>query len=65
MVHPSPDDYFRLMPDNSHKSKHRIIVKRDSKDLIKVLTGLPVLHNETKQLILFVELKWKRETYNR
>ena len=65
MVHPSPDDYFRLMPDNSHKFKHRIIVKRDSKDFTKVLTAFPVIHNETKQLIAFVDLKWETENYSR
>ena len=30
---PTTDEYNNLLPDGSHKSKHRIIVKRDSKDL--------------------------------
>jgi hypothetical protein len=65
MVHSNLDDYFSLMPDNSRKFKHRIIVKRDSKDITKVLTAFPVIHNETKQLIAFVELKWEKDNYNR
>jgi len=43
MVPPSLDDYIHLLPDNSHWFKHRIIVKRDSKDLRKVLTGILLL----------------------
>ena len=56
---------FNPLPDNSHKSKHRIIVKRDSNDLRKVLTAFPVINNETKELIAFVELKWERDNYSR
>ena len=56
---------FNPLPDNSHKFKHRIIVKRDSKDLTKVLTGFPVIHNESKELIAFVDLKWETEDYSR
>lgn len=56
---------FNPLPDNSHKFKRRIIVKRDSKDLRKVLTAFPVINNETKELVAFVELKWERENYNR
>ena len=59
------DDYISLLPDNTHKFKHRIIVKRDSEDLTKVLTGIPVINNETKELIAFVDLKWKTENYSR
>ena len=39
MVLPSVDDYINQLPDGSHKFKHRIIVKRDSNDISKVLTG--------------------------
>ena len=56
---------FNPLPDNSHKFKHRIIVKRDSKDLTKVLTAFPVINNESKELIAFVELKWEKDDYNR
>ena len=62
---PTTDEYNILLPDGSHKSKHRIIVKRDSTDFSKVLTGIPVINNETKELIAFVDLKWETENYNR
>ena len=65
MVYSSLDDHFSLMPDNSHKFKHRIIVKRDSEDFSKVLTAFPVINNETKELVVFVELKWEKDDYNR
>ena len=65
MIPSSFGDYVNLLPDNSHKFKHRIIVKRDSKDISKVLTGFPVINNETKELVAFVELKWETEDYNR
>lgn len=65
MVSPTLDDHINLLPSNSHKFKHRIIVKRDSKDFSKVLTGVPVIDNETEELIAFVELKWESEGYNR
>ena len=63
MVTPSVD--FDPLPANSYKFKHRIIVKRDSTDLTKVLTAFPVVDNETKELVAFVELKWERDDYNR
>ena len=47
---------FDPLPDNSHKFKHRIIVKRDSKDFTKVLTAFPVINDKTKELVAFVEL---------
>lgn len=59
------DNYINLLPDNSHKSKHRIIVKRDSKDFAKVLTAFPVIDDESKELVAFVELKWESENYDR
>ena len=65
MVHPGLDDSFNLLPNNTHKFKHRIIVKRDPKDFTKVLTAFPVINNKTKELVAFVELKWEREDYNR
>ncbi len=65
MVSPSLDDYGNVLPDNSHKSKHRIIVKRDSVNFSKVLTGIPVINNETKELVAFVELKWEKENHRR
>lgn len=65
MVPPILDDYINLLPDNSHKFKHRIIVRRDSKDFTKVLTGVPVIDNETEELVAFVDLKWESEDYSR
>lgn len=65
MVPPSLDNYINLLPPNSHKSKHRIIVRRDSQDFAKVLTAFPVIDNETRELIAFVELKWETEIYSR
>ncbi len=56
---------FNLLPDGSHKFKHRIIVKRDLADITKVLTAYPVINNETKELVAFVELKWEKEDYSR
>ena len=64
MVSPTLDNHINLLPSNSHKFKHRIIVKRD-KDFSKVLTGVTVIDNETEDLIAFVELKWESEDYNR
>ena len=58
-------DDLEPLPDGSHKFKHRIIVKRDSVDLTKVLTAFPVINNETKELVAFVELKWEKDDYNR
>ena len=58
------DEYINFLPPNSNKFKHRIIVKRDSKDFRKVLTGIPVIDIETNELIAFVDLKWEKEDYN-
>jgi hypothetical protein len=62
---PTLDEYVNLLPDGSHKSRHRIIVKRDSDDLTKVLTAFAVIDNESKELIAFVDLKWEKENYSR
>ena len=65
MVPPNVDDYINQLPDGSHKFKHRIIVKRDSKDISKVLTAIPIINDETKELVAFVDLKWETENYSR
>ena len=65
MVSSSLDDYINLLPDKSRKFKHRIIVRRDSNDFTKVLTGVPVIDNETEELIAIIELKWESDDYNR
>jgi hypothetical protein len=56
---------YNPLPDGSHKFKHRIIVKRDLVDFTRVLTGIPVISNETKELVAFVELRWEKDDYNR
>jgi len=53
------------LSDGSRKFKHRIIVKRDLTDVRKELTAFPVINNETKELVAFVELKWEKENYNK
>ena len=65
MFPPSLDDYINLLPNNSRKFKHRIIVRRDSLDFTKVLTGVPVIDNETEELVAFVDLKWEKDDYSR
>jgi hypothetical protein len=65
LMAPTLDEYINLLPDGSRKFKHRIIVKRDSADFAKVLTGIPVINNQTNELIAFVDLKWENEDYNR
>lgn len=59
------DDYVNSLPPNSRKFKHRIIVKGDSSDFTKVLTGIPLISNETNELIAFVDLKWEKDDYSR
>lgn len=61
------DDFIKrddelLLPPNTHKFK-RILIRGDPKDPTKVITGIPVIHNETNQLIAFVELKWEKDKY--
>jgi hypothetical protein len=58
------DEYLNFLPPDSNKFKHRIIVKRDSKDFSKVLTGIPVINIETTELIAFVDLKWENEVHS-
>ena len=55
------DEYINFLPPNSNKFKHRIIVKRDSKDFSKVLTGIPVIDIETNEIIAFVDLKLEND----
>lgn len=65
MASPTHDEYTNLLPAGSHKFKHRIIVKRDSKDLTKVLTAVPVINTESKELVAFIDIKWEKDDYNR
>ena len=56
---------YNPLPDGSYKFKHRIIVKRNPKNLTRVLTAFPLINNETKELVAFVELRWEKDDYNR
>jgi hypothetical protein len=66
MVRSRLDAYINdELPPNTHRFKHRIMLAGDPKDPNKVITGIPLIHNETKQLIAFVELKWEKDDYKR
>jgi hypothetical protein len=65
MISPKHDNYISLLPDGSHKFKHRIIVKRDSEDSTRVLTAVPVINTESKELVAFIDIKWEKDDYNR
>ncbi|MDR4491760.1 MAG: hypothetical protein R2685_12790 [Candidatus Nitrosocosmicus sp.] len=60
------DDFItrdELMPPNTHKFKHRILICSDPKDTKKVLTGIPLIHNVTNQLVAWVEIKREKNKY--
>jgi hypothetical protein len=61
----SLDDYFPKdeLPPNTHKFKHRILIGPDPKDSKKVLTGIPLIHNVTNQLVAWAEIKRKKNKY--
>jgi hypothetical protein len=64
----SLDDYITtrdelILPPNTHKFKHRILIRGDPKDPTKVITGIPVIHNVSNQLVAFVELKREKNRY--
>lgn len=59
------DEYINLLPAGTRRFKHRIIVKRDSRDFSKVLTAIPVINNESKELVAFIDIKWEKDDYNR
>ncbi len=65
MISPTHDNYINLLPDGAHKFKHRIIVKRDSEDSTIVLTAVPVINTESKELVAFIDIKWEKDDYNR
>lgn len=52
-----------ILPPNTHKFKHRILIRGDPKDPTKIITGIPVIHNVTNQLVAFVELKREKNKY--
>ncbi|MDR4490824.1 MAG: hypothetical protein R2685_07970 [Candidatus Nitrosocosmicus sp.] len=61
------DDYvcdeLLLLPPNTHKFKHRILIGGDPKDPTTVLTGIPVIHNVTNQLVAWVEIRREKNRY--
>ena len=61
----TPDEYINLLPNGSHKFEHRIIVKRDYNDFTRVLTAVPVINTESKQLVAFIDIIWEKDYYNR
>ncbi len=65
MGSPKHDNYINLLPDGTHKFKHRIIVKRDYEDSTRVLTAVPVINTESKELVAFIDIKWEKDDYNR
>lgn len=55
------DDEF--LPPNTHKFKQRILIGQDPKYEKKVLTGIPLIHNVTNQLVAWVEIKREKNKY--
>ena len=62
---PAHDEYINLLPDGAHKFKHGIIVKRDYTDFTRVLTSVPVINTESKELVAFIDIKWEKDDFNR
>jgi hypothetical protein len=61
------DDFINcddeLLPLNTRKFKHRILITGDPNDHAKVITGIPVIHNVTNQLVAFVEMRREKNKY--
>ena len=62
---PAHDEYIDLLSYSAHKLKHRIIVKRDYTDFTRVLTSVPVINTESKELVAFIDIKWEKDDFNR
>lgn len=45
-----------VIPPNTRKFKHRIVLVR--KEDNKAITGVPLTHNETNELVAFVDIDW-------
>ena len=59
----SLDDYINEeLPPNTHKFEHRILIT-GSKDSTKIITGIPLIDNETKELVAFVEIMREKNKY--
>lgn len=59
------DDYIdeSLLLPNTRKFKHRILLRGYTKKSNNVITGIPLIHNETNELVAFVDLKWEKDRY--
>ncbi|KAA2282183.1 hypothetical protein [Candidatus Nitrosocosmicus sp. SS] len=60
------DDFItrdELIPPNTHKFKHKILIGPDPKDTKKVLTGIPLIQNVTNQLVAWVEIRKEKDKY--
>lgn len=60
------DNYFNrneLLPPNTHKFKHRVLIRADPKDHTQVITGIPVIHNVSNQIVAFIDLKREKSKY--
>lgn len=47
----------------THKFKHRVLIRADPKDHTKVITGIPVIHDVSNQIVAFIELKREKSKY--
>lgn len=64
----SLDDFINtredeLLPPDTHKFKHRILIGPDPKGTKKVLTGIPLIHDVTNQFVAWVEVKREKNKY--
>lgn len=51
---------YKLLPPNTLKYKHRILIGPDPKNHQKVITGIPIIHKVTDQLVAFVEINERK-----
>ena len=54
---------YKLLPPNTLKYKHRILIGPDPKNHQKVINGIPIIHKVTDQLVAFVEIKREKNKY--
>lgn len=50
-----------LLSPNIQKFKHGILIRADPKDATEVITGIPLTHNITNQLVAFAEVRRERK----
>jgi hypothetical protein len=63
----SLDDFInkdeQLLPPNTRKFKHKIVLRGYTLNSDNLITGIPIIHDETKELVAFVDLKWEKNKY--